>query len=124
MRTRTVVERIGENMGPIDWSYDFRSHFNNYGSSDAHRDEVCKERVEWLRQMDHALKAGRTIEATTDGGWPRCCWGTVLDIGMYDGWPYWKPTPSVYTSGPLGGEWHCFAMITDVRATDRETAGQ
>ena len=40
--------------------------------------------------------------------------GEVLDVGMYDGWPYWKPVPSVFTRSALGGgEWHCFAMLTD-----------
>lgn len=52
------------------------------------------------------------MRVTTDGGWPRCGWGDVLDVGMYDGWPYWKPVPSVYSRGPLGGEWHCFSMLS------------
>jgi hypothetical protein len=30
MKTRMVEERIGEMLGPIDWSYDFRPHFSNY----------------------------------------------------------------------------------------------
>jgi hypothetical protein len=33
---------------------------------------------------------------------------------MYDGWPYWKPTPAILTSGPLGSEWHFFYDIVGV----------
>jgi len=26
----------------------------------------------------------------------------VVHVGMYDGWPFWKPTPAVGYIGPLG----------------------
>jgi hypothetical protein len=33
----------------------------------------------------------------------------LLAMRMYDGWPYWKPTPAVYFVGPLNsGEWAHF----------------
>jgi len=56
-----VEERIGEYMGPVDWSYDFASHFT--GCSD--REERCKQAVEWLTTLD---ANPRDYEATTDGG--------------------------------------------------------
>jgi hypothetical protein len=34
VRTYTVVERVGENMGPIEWGYDFWPHFSCYCSND------------------------------------------------------------------------------------------
>lgn len=107
MKTRTVVERIGENMGPIDWAYDFRSHFKNYCTSDANRDATCERAKGLLRQL------------CDDGQWEACCgsWNfqRVIDVGMYDGWPYWKPTPAVCVSGPLGSEWQFFYDLTAVR---------
>jgi hypothetical protein len=109
MRTYTVLQREGELLGPVDWSYDFRSHFNGYGGDDAARDRYCAEKIEQLRKLTDG-----EWQATTDGGWPRCGWGKVLAVGMYDGWPYWHPVPSVLIAGPLGGEWHSFASVTSI----------
>lgn len=111
MRLVTVTRRVGEYLGPVDWSYDFRSHFNNVCSPDPVRDEICKKHVDNLR----LLCSGGRWEATTYGGWPRCGWGEVLQVGMYDGWPYWKPTPSALLSTTLGSEWASFCSITDIR---------
>lgn len=42
--------------------------------------------------------------------------GRVLDVGMYDGWPFWSPVPSVLTDGPLGvGDWHPFYDVSAVQ---------
>jgi hypothetical protein len=33
----------------------------------------------------------------------------IIEICMYDGWPYWKPTPAVHFVGPLNSwEWNFF----------------
>ena len=124
MKTRQVIERIGENLGPIDWSYDFLRHFDGYCGPDTEKAKRCEQRKEWLRQAEASLSGGPRMEMTTYGGWPRCGWGIVIDVGMYDGWPYWKPTPSILITGPLGPEWHCFAMYSDARAASPTDAGQ
>lgn len=111
MRTETRTVRIGERVSDIDWNYDFRSHFDSMCCSDERRDERCAEKVAQLRAIEAAFLAGRKVEVTTYGGWPRCGWGAVLNVGMYDGWPYWRPTPSVFKQGPLGGEWCTFAHL-------------
>jgi len=106
MKTRTVIERIGENMGPIDWSYDFRSHFNNHCLSDEGRDEECRKHVERLREIVAGIERGEY--------WVAECYGVqnpIIDVGMYDGWPYWKPTPSIALRSWLGVEWHPFHSI-------------
>lgn len=107
MRYETVTRRIGECIGPVDWSYDFMQHFQD--ATD--KDERCKRAMDWLRQIEADKDA---FVATTDGGWPRCGWGDVIGVGMYDGWPWWRPTPSVCIRGPFGGEWHSFYTITGV----------
>ena len=112
MKSRTVVVHEGENLGPVDWSYDFRSHFNNICTSDAGRDEACEKAKDRLRLIE--ANPDR-YEVTTYGGWPRCGWGKVVAVCMYDGWPFWKPTPSVCHSGTLGCEWHAFSFITNLR---------
>ncbi len=88
MKTRTVSIREGEWLGPIDWD------------------------AEWPFEVDEKTrKALREIEAnpedfeiTTDGGWPRIGWGQVFHVGMWDGWPYWRPGPAITMRGVLGTE--------------------
>lgn len=114
MRTRTVTERIGEDMGPIDWSYDFAQHFTSHQAN--RREEALAQALAWLRDLEADPSAYR---ATTDGGWPRFGWHDVIKVCMYDGWPYWRPVPSVLVAGTLGGEWHCFSMLTGVEKKGR-----
>jgi hypothetical protein len=103
MITRMVEEHIGEYLGPVDWSYDF----TQYGIS-----ERC---VESGKAMLRDLESGGEWEATTDGGWPRVGWHRVIRVGMYDGWPYWKPVPSVQVIGTLGSEWHSWSCLSEIR---------
>lgn len=93
MRTRTVTERIGEDMGPIDWSHPMVA-------------ELAKQvptLVERLREAEADPTA-----FVMERGWS---WRDVLAVRMYDGWPYWEPTPSVLRMGPLGAEWHSFLAV-------------
>lgn len=110
MKTRQVTERIGEYLGPVDWGYDFLSH---YGCCfpENRRAINCEKAKDRLRLL--AENPDRYM-ATSDGGWPRVGWGDVLQVGMYDGWPYWRPVPSVCISGTLGAEWHSFNSVTDI----------
>lgn len=112
MKTRMVEERIGEYLGPVDWSYDFASHdwSDRRGGINPHR---ITEQVERLRAIADGLDHGQGWEATTDGGWPRVGWKRVIRVGMYDGWPHWRPVPSVQIAGVLGSEWHQFYAIAD-----------
>lgn len=80
MRTETKIIRIGENMGPIDWSH----------SSAKDMPPIWREAE---ADPDAFLFQGRTI----------------LAIAMYDGWPYWEPRPAIQFIGPLNSpEWTFF----------------
>ena len=109
MKTTTVTKREGEFLGLVDWDYDFASHFTGYGNPEIAA-RFCEEAVKMLR----LLSAGGSWQATTDGGWPRVGWREVISVGMYDGWPYWRPVPSVCLSGVFGSEWHSFSSLTGV----------
>lgn len=111
MRTRTVTVREGEYLGPVDWDYDFAS------AEDGRMNHV-DERVALFREMAGGVERGETWQATTDGGWPRIGWHQVLTVGMYDGWPYWRPVPSFCTCGPLGPEWHSWGTLTGAERVD------
>lgn len=94
MRTYTVVERAGEWLGPVDWSYDFDQH--SWGPN---RGGVNPERVARGREMLRKL-------VDSPGGWRYSRSGLasfeVVHVGMYDGWPFWRPTPAIGYRGPLG----------------------
>lgn len=95
MKTRWVEERIGEWLGPVDWSYDFDQHSWDRGTGTVNP-KCINEGREVLRRME-----------AEPGGWRYCPsgWSTfdVVHVGMYDGWPFWKPTPAIGYIGPLGG---------------------
>jgi len=114
MKTYQVTIRKGELLGPIDWNYDFREHYKgiyNCGTPESH-EEMFQRAMTILHMLEDNPDK---YEATTYGGWPRCGWGRILHIGMYDGWPYWKPLPSVFITSIFVGEWHSFDDITDIR---------
>ena len=114
MKTRTTTVREGEKIGEVDWSYNFRSHFNNYCTTTAGQDAICEKSVQCFREVVEAFNAGKIVKTTTYGGWPRCGYSEVVDSGMYDGWPYWKPTPSVQVLNWDGStSWDCFSLLTD-----------
>jgi hypothetical protein len=89
MRTRWVEERIGEWVGPIDWSYDWARHAPGLNP------QCIEQGREVLRRME-----------SEPGGWRYCPSGLstfeVVEVGMYDGWPFWVPTPAIGYIGPLG----------------------
>ena len=110
MKTYWVQERIGEFTGNIDWDYDFKQHLTN-GSKP---EERLAKQIAILRMIEAETDK---YQATDYGGWPRCGWSDILQVGMYDGWPYWKPVPSVMLRSPVTrtGWWHSFCSIVDIR---------
>jgi len=115
MKTKTVTVYEGELLGPIDWGFDFRKHYEGYyncGTKEQH-EEMLRRALAMLKLLE---RDPEKYEATTYGGWPRCGWGAILSVGMYDGWPWWKPIPSICIASSLGGgEWASFANMTDIR---------
>lgn len=81
MRTYQTTVREGEDMGPIDWSHPL----------------AADKPVIWQ-------EAERSPENFVYGEYGR----QIIKLCMYDGWPYWTPTPAVFHEGPLGCEWSFF----------------
>jgi len=113
MKTKQVTVCEGEYLGPVDWNYDFKQHDWEHGGGS--NPESIERRIAMLNVLESQKKYGVAYEATTDGGFPRVGWGKVLEVGMYDGWPFWKPIPSVLIAGFLGSSWHWFGSITGIR---------
>ncbi len=82
MRYETVSVRVGEACGPIDW-----------GHPAAHDMPAIWREAE-QRPDDFTFSVYER---------------TILQICMYDGWPYWTPTPAIQFIGPLNSaEWAFF----------------
>jgi hypothetical protein len=80
MRTETQTIRIGENMGPVDWSH-----------------PIAKDMPDTWRDAEK-----NPSEFTFSGR-------QILCICMYDGWPYWESRPAIQFIGPMKtAEWTFF----------------
>lgn len=124
MRTETRTVRIGEWLGPVDWDgFDFEDAMSGmYRCHPRDGARLRQQKIDQFRKLDEAIKRGERYEATTYGGIPRCGWGEVVQIGMYDGWPYWKPYPSVRIANYLG-ETASFTSIVEIRPFDTHKEG-
>ena len=116
MKIVTRQERVGENLGPIDWSWDFTKH-DWTGGRGGVNPECTKSATELLRQVEQAIVAGRQVSVRMYDTFE-----PVVDIGMYDGWPFWVLTPSVLTSNFLGCSWHPWYSIREVAAQGNDAA--
>lgn len=97
MRTETRTVKIGEWLGPIDWGYDFFAWgWDRKGSCNP---ALIPGAIECLRTVEAGLARGERWQVTAHGGTSE-----VLSVGMYDGWPYWKPTPFYLLKHWLGAE--------------------
>jgi hypothetical protein len=115
MKYETVVQRVGENLGPINYSYDFTKHDWGGGRGGVNP-EVTKASVAQLRQLE-TLFADKMKRVQVRLMHSDCFWD-VLAVGMYDGWPFWAPTPSVMVFRVLGSEWHPWYYVQDVRVVE------
>lgn len=118
MKTRTVTVTEGEWLGPIDWTFDFFA--NDFYSGSSRRDELIRAHVDALKEAERLIgrsEANRLlnhndVEVLIGASVPS--WQRLITVGMYDGWPYWKPYPSLLVQGPLGSErmpWHWLSAV-------------
>jgi hypothetical protein len=101
--TETVTRRVGENIGEIPADYPFHE-----SSSYPCNPETRIEKGQKILEIQKLFREGKKISVFYDP----IIGGDLLDIGMYDGWPYWKPTPAMLLSNWRGvGEWHFWTDI-------------
>ena len=82
MKISTVTVREGESMGPVDWSH------------------PTAENMPAIWREAEKNPTGFTFTEYRR---------SIIEICMYDGWPYWTPTPAVCFIGPLNSaEWSFF----------------
>ena len=120
MKSRTVTQYEGERLSDIDWSFDFTSF--DWDHNGGTNPDCINRSVACLREIEQRFRRGETVMASSYGGCPRI-WQQVIDVGMYDGWPYWKPMPSICLRGHFGPEWCQFLHITDVMPAQENKEG-
>ena len=111
MKTIQQTVMIGENMGAIPGDYDFMAwwHESDGGLYPNNPEIVMQKGVQILQIQDLFIKnANVWILEYWDG--PR---RKVIDVGMYDGWPYWKPVPNIQIMPilPGSGTWISWLSI-------------
>jgi hypothetical protein len=107
----------------VDWSFDFKSLDGGEGRGGINPEHSARTK-DWLKEIE---ADPQKYMATTDGGWPKIGWKRVIQVGMYDGWPFWKPIPSFQLAGPLGAEWHPWYSLSGfekMRPVVHDTAGR
>lgn len=118
MKIRTVEVREGEDMGPLDWSHPMAVCCYDDGDS---RKAANADGMNLRDVLRDAEKHPERWEVTTYGGWPRCGWRKVIAVRMWDGHPYWSPTPSVCVESPFGGvTWESFNILSDARRVESD----
>ena len=86
MRYETVTVRHGENVGPVDWSHEYAKDKPDHWKD-------AEQNPEAYQFLPQGMFTPRNVHC----------------ICMYDGWPYWRPTPAMLIDSPLGGtEWEHF----------------
>ena len=108
MRTYQVTHREGELLGDIDWNFDFFHCFDCYCCNDERRAEIMSGHIERLWQVERLHKKGIPLRIR-EGEY----WHDLIAVGMYDGWPYWKPFPAILIAGPIGSEWRHFPCVDE-----------
>lgn len=103
MKTYQVTKHEGELLGPVDLRYDYRKH--DWGKGNGGINPRCSQEG-W--ELIQKVKIGDYVRLAHSDYLKR-----VISVGMYDGWPLWKPTPAVYVDGNLGGEWRFFYDIRE-----------
>ena len=104
-----VQHREGELVGPIDWNYNFWPHFSSYCCDDDRKREFMERQIENLFALERRFFKGELLRVR-EGDY----WHDLIDMGMYDGWPYWKPVPSIFVRSVLGGgTWRQFPCVDE-----------
>lgn len=116
MRTYTVTKREGELLGPVDYHFPFIKHFGNHCCSDLDKKRLCARSISLIRDIENAKKEGTTVYAETYGYFHE-----VLAVGMYDGWPFWEPTPAILVKGAIGNGWQFYYNIQSMKIEPNPT---
>jgi hypothetical protein len=110
VRTYQVTRREGELLGDIDWNYKFSDHIETRGGPPESKAHFLFNQILNLWQAERIHKDGVLLRVR-EGEY----WHDLIAVGMYDGWPYWKPVPAILISGPIGSEWRHFPCVDEYK---------
>ena len=98
----TVVRRVGE-WFPLDENYDYMAE-DIYPNNPETRQKVWDKFLTCYNNPDKYLASTGFMMTVKK----------IVNIGMYDGWPYWKPYPSFSLLYWFGAETHSWWQINHI----------
>ena len=101
---QTVIKREGEFLGVLDDDYDYLQH-RVYPNNP----EIVVEKIRSMKELEKLFLNGKNMSVS----YGDCLSGELVNIGMYDGWPFWKPTPAFMVKTWHGGDIHFWYDIRD-----------
>ncbi len=105
---RTIIEHEGE-WFHLNENWDYMSE-NCYPNNPEVRKEI------WETFLKCAKNPEKYLASTDYMFAPK----KIVNIGMYDGWPYWKPYPSFAIEGIFGAETHGWWQLNHVKEVKDE----
>lgn len=106
----TVTRREGEYLGFVGEEFELPE--NIYPCNP----ETRKNKMKMFLEIQELFQQGKKIRVWYD---PMLA-GMVMEIGYYDGWPYWKPYPHVRIQHWFGGENHPWHSIYSYEVVEDE----
>lgn len=100
MKTRIITVNEGEWLGPVDPNYDWKSLCWDRDKGKGGVNPLCVEEGHKI-----ILEINKTYISREKGWKYSPCFLSsrkIVNVGMYNGWPFWKPTPAIGYIGPLG----------------------
>lgn len=85
---------VGEWFDEIDWNYDFTKHDWTNGRGGGNPICSAEGKAILKKIVDNP---GNWFYSPAGIGWRK-----IVYVGMYDGWPFWEPTPAIGYIGALG----------------------
>lgn len=105
MKHRTVTVYEGERLGDVPDDFDFEPFCKRFMGG--HHQGFLAESIATYREMLAAFKADPNGLIASEGEFQH----EVIDMGLYDGWPFWTPRPCYFWKTWAGGEWREFYSL-------------
>ena len=105
---KTITVREGE-WFVFDPDYDWYQ-YNIYPNNP----ETVERKIKMFTEIEKLFREGKRIRISYDS----MMGGNLLNIGMWDGWPFWKPTPYVLLKHWSGSEKHTWYDIQSYKVLE------
>jgi hypothetical protein len=109
MKYKTVNVCEGERLGDVPVEFDYEPFCKRFMGG--RHQEMLAESITTYRDMLAAYNENREGIIASEGDFEH----EVIDMGLYDGWPFWAPRPCYFWKTWAGGEWRNFYELRAFR---------